>query len=300
MNLDQTALDTLATVLREGTFDRAARALHVTPSAVSQRIRALEQSVGQVVVTRTKPVAATPAGEVLLKLAGQWELLVDEALAELVPEGRSRRSAMPTVAVVANADSLASWLLPALARAQRELGVTLEVIREDEEYASDRVRAGTALAAVTADPTPVTGCRITRLGAIRYVAACTPEFHRTWFADGPRAAALDAAPVIRFDQKDTMQHRFARRWARRAVDPPAHVIPSSREFAEAVRLGMGWGMIPVDWARDLLADGALVPVGPRAELDVPLHWLSSKLPSRTLEVLTRCVTDRARVTLHQT
>ena len=191
MDLDPAMLQTLAAVVREGTFDRAATQLHVTPSAVSQRIRALESAVGRVVVTRTKPVTATPAGQVLLKLAGQWDLLVDEVLAELVPE--AREAAYPLVAVVVNADSLATWLLPALARAQRELGITLDLIREDEEYASERVRAGTALAAVTADARPVTGCRLERLGSMRYVAACSPGFHARWFADGPRAAALDAA-----------------------------------------------------------------------------------------------------------
>lgn len=297
MDIDPVGLRTLASVVREGTFDRAAQQLHITPSAVSQRIRALESSLGQIVLTRTKPARATAAGEVLLKLAGQWDLLVDEALGELVPE--VREGVYPQVAVVVNADSLATWLLPALARAQRELGVVLELVREDEEHASERVRAGSALAAVTADPRPVTGCRLERLGAMRYVAACSPDFHARWFADGPRASALDAAPIVRFDHKDTMQHRVARRWARRGIDPPAHVIASSREFAEAVRLGMGWGLIPMEWARDWLADGDLVPLGSRAEHDVPLHWLSSRLPSRTLDVLTRCVTARAAATLVQ-
>lgn len=295
MDLDPTALQTLVTVVQEGTFDRAASRLHVTPSAVSQRIRSLEQSVGRVVVSRSKPVVATPAGEVLLRLAGHWDLLRGDALAELVPE--AREAAYPRVAVVVNADSLATWILPALARAQEELRVTLDVIREDEEYASDRVRSGVALAAVTADPRPVAGCRITRLGSMRYLAACTPAFHRRWFADGLRAAALDAAPVVRFDHKDTMQHRVARRWVRRDVDPPAHVIGSSREFAEAVALGMGWGLIPVDWAQPWVEDGTLVPLGARAQHEVPLHWLSSRLPSRTLDVLTRCVTEEAHAAL---
>ncbi|ANS77483.1 transcriptional regulator, LysR family [Serinicoccus hydrothermalis] len=297
MNLDPAGLETLACVVREGSFDRAARRLSITPSAVSQRIRALERGLGRVVVTRSKPVVPTPAGEVLLRLAGHWEVLVGDALAELVPEAEG--SAYPSVSVVVNADSLATWLLPALARAQEELGVVLDLVREDEEYASERVRAGTALAAVTADPTPVPGCRITPLGSLRYVACCTPAFHGRWFADGVRAAALDAAPVLRFDDKDRMQHRVARRWARREVHPPAHVVGSSHGFAEAVRLGMGWGMIPVEWAEPWLAAGELVELGPRPSMDVPLHWLSARLASRTLDVLTRCVTEQAATALHR-
>lgn len=291
MSLDPVALATLAAAVREGTFERAAARLHVTPSAVSQRIKALEAGVGQVVVSRTKPVTPTPAGEVLLRLAQHWDLLVHEALSELVPqEGESGR---PLVPVVVNADSLATWILPALARAQDELAVSLDIIREDEGHASELVRSGAALAAVTADPTPVAGCRLTRLGSLRYVAACTPAFKERWLPDGARAADLDRAPLVRFDRKDLLQHRAARRWVRRDIDPPTTFVPSSREFDEAVRLGVGWAMVPTWWAEQHLADGTLVTVARRPYLSVDLHWLAWKLPSRVLEGLGRCVTEEA-------
>ncbi|TQM97130.1 LysR family transcriptional regulator [Ornithinimicrobium humiphilum] len=295
MRIDPVALATLSAVVTEGTFDRAAVRLHVTPSAVSQRIRALEQSVGQVVVARTRPVAPTVAGEVLLRLARHWDLLVTDALAELVPGEDG--PAVPQVPVVVNADSLATWTMSALARAQEELGVTLDVIREDEGHASELVRSGAALAAVTGDARPVAGCRLTPLGSLRYVAVCTPAYRDRWLPRGARAADLDRAPVVRFDRKDTMQHRVARRWARREIDPPTTFVPSSREFAEGIRLGLGWGMMPVGWAEDELAAGALVTVARRAHHDVPLYWLAWRLPSRILDVLTRCVVEQAAASL---
>lgn len=301
--VDPMLLTTLTAVVKGGTFERAAAALHVTPSAVSQRIRALEQAVGQVVVGRTKPVTPTPAGEVLLRLAGHWDLLVHDALAELVPDptggAGGERTAYPLIPVVANADSLATWLLPALARAQDELGVCWEVLREDEEFASELVRSGAALAAVTADARPVAGCRLQRLGTLRYVAVATPAFRGRWLPDGARAADLERAPMVRFDRKDSMQHTVARRWARRNVDPPATFVASSREFGEAVQLGMGWGMMPLDWSREQLEAGALVPIASRPYHDVELNWLAWKLPSRTLEVLTRHVVDEASARLRQ-
>lgn len=292
MRFDPVALATLKAVVHEGTFERAASRLHVTPSAVSQRIRALEQAVGQVVVDRAKPVTATAAGEVLLRLSGHWDLLVHDALAELVPDASA--SAHPLVPIVVNADSLATWILPGLATAQEQLGITLDIVREDEEHASDLVRSGAALAAVTADPAPVAGCRIRPLGSLRYLAVCTPGFRERWLPRGVRAADLDRAPMVRFDRKDTMQHRVARRWVRREIDPPASYVGSSREFAEAVRLGIGWGMLPEAWTREDLAAGALVPVSRRPHHDVPLHWLAWRLPSRTLEVLSDRVLEQAR------
>lgn len=295
MSLDPVALATLTAVVRERTFERAAARLHVTPSAVSQRIKALERSVGQVVVSRTKPVSPTAAGEVLLRLAGHWDLLVHDALDELVPDPGAR--AYPQVPVVVNADSLATWILPPLARAQEELGIALDLVREDEEHASALVRSGAALAAVTSDPTPVAGCRTVPLGALSYLAVCTPAFRARWLPRGARAADLDRAPMVRFDRKDTMQHTVARRWVRRDVDPPATFVGSSTEHAEAVRLGMGWGMLPAAWVDGAVGRGDLVTIGSRPRHDVRLHWLAWRLPSRTLEVLTRHVTDEAAAVL---
>jgi LysR family transcriptional regulator (chromosome initiation inhibitor) len=81
MELDQ--LRALAAVVDHETFDAAAGELRLTPSAVSQRIKALERSVGSVLVRRLKPVRPTPAGEQLLRSARQLLLLADEAILAL-------------------------------------------------------------------------------------------------------------------------------------------------------------------------------------------------------------------------
>ncbi|MFY8016875.1 MAG: LysR family transcriptional regulator, partial [Inhella sp.] len=75
MNLDYAQLAALASVVSEGSFEAAARALHITPSALSQRIRQLEQRLGGVLVLRGKPCSITPLGEPLLRHAQQVALL---------------------------------------------------------------------------------------------------------------------------------------------------------------------------------------------------------------------------------
>ncbi|MFC6343623.1 LysR family transcriptional regulator, partial [Nocardioides hankookensis] len=78
MELAPAQLDALVAIADHGTFEAAARHLHVTASAISQRIRALESDVGQVVVRRTTPCTPTRAGEELIRLARQTRLLHDE------------------------------------------------------------------------------------------------------------------------------------------------------------------------------------------------------------------------------
>lgn len=307
--LDPLALRTIAAVVAAGTFDGAARALHVTPSAVSQRVRALERQVGRLLVLRTKPVVATPAGQVLLRLARQTDLLEQEALAALTGQGGAPVPAagraegreplaeadLPhaEIPVVVNADTLAAWLLPALVEVQRSHRVTFELLREDEGHSTELLRQGQVMAAVTSDPRPVQGCRVVRLGVLRYLPVATPQFLARWLPHGPRAADLARAPMVSYDRKDTQQEEMLRRLTRQRLAPPTSYIPSSHEFDAAVRLGIGWGMVPEAWIREDLAQGRLVPVADRHQ-DVTSYWQHWALDSPLLTALTEAVLGAAR------
>lgn len=293
MDISQEGLRTLAAVLREGTFDAAAASLHITPSAVSQRIKALESAVGRVVLRRTKPASATPDGEVLVRLARQWELLLAETRAEFVGETGDDDAPVTTrprvhLPIATNADSLATWLLPVLARFHRDHAVAVEVFRDDETRSSALLRSGDALAAVTSDPLAIRGCALQSLGSMRYLPVATPEFIDAWLSDGLDADALSRAPMVQFDRNDHIQLNMVAALAGRAVDPPAAYIPASTEYHRAVTLGIGWGAVPVVQIRDALDDGRVRLIADH-HLDVPLYWQYWKLSSPLLQHLTEMV-----------
>ncbi|HYN95500.1 MAG TPA: LysR family transcriptional regulator ArgP [Pilimelia sp.] len=292
MAVDQVQLATFQAVVSEGSFEAAARSLHVTPSAVSQRIKALERTVGQVLVRRTRPCRATEAGRSLLRLAGQVALLEREALAAArgpLAGGRTRTR----VAVVVNADSLATWFLPALASLPADLALSFDVFTDDEDHTAELLRDGSAMAAVTAQNVAVQGCAVRPLGAMRYQALAAPALHRGHFAAGSRAAGLAAAPVLAFDRKDQLQHRFLGALVRRRLEPPVHYVPSSWGCLDAIRLGLGWGMVPEQLARLDLAAGRCVEIAPGRHLDVPLYWQYWRLESPVLAALTAAMTAAA-------
>ena len=292
--IDPVALRTLATAVRLGTFEATARELHVTPSAVSQRIKALETHVGRVLVHRIKPLEATEAGQVLVRLAAQTELLEREAVAELL-EGDEPDEDDPFVAVpiAVNADALYTWLIDALVAVQSAHRVTFEIVREDQSRTTERLRRGDVMAAVTSDPRPVPGCRVVKLGSMRYRAVATPAWVATHLPDGPTQAALGRAPMIAFDRNDTQQHDFLRKITRRHLIPPVTWIPSVGEFDTAVRRGMGWGMIPEAQVRTDLDKGRLVEIVPGRHSDVPLFWQHWRLESPLMADLTVAITDAA-------
>jgi LysR family transcriptional regulator (chromosome initiation inhibitor) len=296
--LDPAALRTLAAAVRAGTFDAAARELHVTPSAVSQRVKALEKRVGRVLLHRTKPIEPTPAGHVLVRLAAQIDLLEREAVAELVSREIGETGAgddvpWAEIPLAVNADTMATWMLDAMVAVRERHRVTFELLRIDETLSARRLRHGDVMAAVTSVPQPVPGCRVVRLGTMRYLGLATPAYVERYLPDGPTAAALAHAPLIDFDRADVLQRGFLRKLTRRHLTPPATYVPAVRDYDEAVRQGMGWGMLVDAQARDDVAAGKLVEIAPGRHVDVPLFWQHWRLGSTLMDDLTEAVVAAA-------
>jgi LysR family transcriptional regulator (chromosome initiation inhibitor) len=282
---------TLLAAVDEGSFDGAAAALDVTPSAISQRVKALEQRVGRVLLTRTKPIRPTESGEVLVRYARQLVRLEADAAAEL---GLDTDQAPTTLAVAVNADSLSTWFLDALELVPASLRVGFELLREDESQTAELLRRGRVAAAVTNQAHPVTGCLAEPLHVMRYRATASPAFVERWLSDGPIQQTLAYAPMLVFDRHDDLQHAYLRALTRgRAGNPGAHsatrhLVPTSEGFLGAVARGLGWGMIPDEQAA-MLPPGALVDLAPGRVVEVPLYWQHWKLDSPALRALTEAV-----------
>ncbi|STD04606.1 Uncharacterized HTH-type transcriptional regulator Rv1985c/MT2039 [Dermatophilus congolensis] len=276
MRLDLDRLNTLIAILEEGAFDAAAHTLGITPSAVSQRIRALESDVGHILIIRSTPCTATPAGHVLVRLARQMRLLEAEALATLHED-----TGKPTeLSLAVNADSLATWLIPAMHDIVH-LDILLHLTIANEEVTSELLRTGDALGAVTSDPTPVQGCSTTPLGAMRYIPVATPtivERHTT-----RNGFDWNSAPSIRYDADDRLQIRVIES---QGITPTtrhhAHVIPSAEGFAAAIRAGLGWGVLPAALLDDDIERGHLIQL-PAHNQDVPLYWQRRRITSGILD-----------------
>ncbi len=291
MNLDH--VRTLLVAVDEGTFDAAASALHITPSAVSQRVKALEQRTGRVLLTRSKPVRPTESGEVLIRLARQLTRLEEDATRELGIADEPNR-----LPIAVNADSLATWFLPALTDVPPDLHITYELHREDESRTTELLRQGLVMAAVTNSPDPVQGCSVRHLGHMRYLSAASPAFVRRWLHG--REEALRTAPVIVFDRSDDIQDRFVRRTTGHNASDTRHFVPSSEGYTQAIVAGMGWGMVPEAQAAPYRADNRLVVLDPGNPVDVPLHWQQWKLDSPALSATAEAVTRAAHSALRLT
>lgn len=279
-NINAAQLDALVAIADNGSFEAAAAELHVTPSAVSQRIRALESAAGQVLISRGAPCRPTPHGELLVRLGRQTRLLHDEARHAMAGAGTVE------LPVAVNADSLATWFRDVIAEAAAWQGTAVRLRVEDQAYSQELLRRGDVLAAITSDPSPVQGCGVEPLGALRYIPAATPELAARWRRG--QAADWAAMPTLVFNDKDDLQREMLRRRGVERPPPVEHQVPSSADFHAAVCLGLGWGMLPEPQAREGLATGDLVRLSDDV-IDVPLYWQRWRLDSPRLAALSEAV-----------
>jgi len=289
MDLHPDQLSALVSVIDRGTFEAAARDLQITPSAVSRRMKALESAVGRVPLTRSKPVTTTESGAVVLRLARQVALLHSDAERSLEGE----EAAATTMPLAINADSLATWALPALASVAPEHRLVFDVYREDQAHTTELLRQGTVMGAVTSEPTAVQGCSVRAIGRMRYRPMATPAFVERWFGDGVSADSLSHAPMVEFDRRDTLQQGYLDRRTSPGIRPPRHYIPTSVDFASAVLLGLGWGMLPDAQSTEQQRAGQLVEFDPGAETVVPLFWQQWKLESASLSAVADALRNAA-------
>ena len=277
-------------VLQEGGFERAARRLALTQSAVSQRVKLLEAELGQVLLVRSKPVRPTPAGRRLLPYLAQLRLMEAEARRALSPrqvDGPLR------LAVGVNADSLATWFIGAVAEVVRDEGIVLDCVVDDQDHTHALLADGEVLGCVSTRADPMRGCAAVRLGAMPYLCAGSPDFRALWFPQGLTATALARAPAIVFGHHDDMHEAFLlRTFGLDSRRYPHHVVPSSEGFMAFALAGLGYGFVPEIQARAHLARGELVDLAPERE-EVVLYWHHWQVQSPVMARLAQAIGDAA-------
>ncbi|NJB66802.1 LysR family transcriptional regulator (chromosome initiation inhibitor) [Desulfobaculum xiamenense] len=295
--LDYKLLEALTVVVREQGFENAARVLHITQSAVSQRVKLLEERMGQALVVRGTPVTPTDAGRKLLRHFEQVKLLEEQTLAELSPE---LEEGPVTLSVGVHADSLATWFLEAVAPMAFRHGVLLDLVLEDQENTHQLLRRGEVVACVGTHPTPVQGGRTEYLGRMRYVLVAAPDFAQRWFGGGVTAAKLTRAPAVIFNRKDELHFRFLEKhYGLTLGDTPFHIMPSSEAFVEATMRGMAYTLVPELQVLDELDEGMLVNIAPDRTIELKLHWHTWGLKVDMVDRLTELVVRHARKVLPQ-
>jgi LysR family transcriptional regulator (chromosome initiation inhibitor) len=297
MNLVHPQISAFIAVLEEASFEKAAYRLSVTPSAISQRIKALEDRLGQVLIIREAPCRPTPAGERLLSRVRPMQILETEALADFHP-GSSTSAFASSIPIAVNDDSLSTWLISALAIINKEHGYLFDVQRDDQGHTLEFLKNGAAMGAVTSEAEALQGCQVHFLGSMRYHAIASPRFVQGFFADGVNAESLARAPVLAYNRKDMLQSSFIRSVTSSDISPPVHHLPSITGLVEAAERDLGWCVAAQGLFESSRAAGKIVEIVPGKHVDVPIYWQHASVRSDTILAITRAIKTAASRSLH--
>ena len=271
MNLDPKQTEAFRSVIRTGSFEQAAQRLHLTPPAISQRVRALESALGSALVVRSRPCRPTETGQRLLQYLKRASLLEADLLADL-----AERSDAPLVVVAAlNADSLGTWFFPALAEVLIRERVLLDLTVEDQDHTYSLLETGLAIGCISTEPKPMRGCSASPLGSMRYRLVASSEFRQKHFANGLTRNAARKAPVVAYTRKDT------------------HYVPGAEPHFSAIRYGLGYGMVPELLLHEALRAGEVVDLAADEPLEIALYWHTWKVQSPRMEHLSRQIIEAA-------
>jgi LysR family transcriptional regulator, chromosome initiation inhibitor len=268
--IDYQLLNALSAVISEGGFEKAAKKLFITQSAVSRRIHQLESKLGEPVIIRVQPPRPTALGKRLLNHLQQVLQLEVALNVDALNEHSSSNSPL-SVRLAANADSLATWLPEALAVLDTESDCKLrfEVISEDQSIAHKRMKDGEVMVCISSSPEPVNGGLVSPLGAMRYKAIASPDFIKQHNLTA--LSQLAQVPCLVFSEYDKLQHQFLAD-INGSTPEYMHIYPSSEGFKQAMIAGLGYGLLPTLQLGDSLQKGELVDLFPEYYIDTPLYW----------------------------
>ncbi|KMV28530.1 hypothetical protein AB733_23245 [Photobacterium swingsii] len=266
--LDHREMETLIAIVDGQSFDSAARHLNISPGAVSQRIKSLENRVGSSVLIRSTPPKTTAAGEQVLSYARRMFLLQNEMSLALK---NHLYSGELSLSIAVNHDSLSCWFIDVVSCFSDHPHLSFDIHTSNTVTTQALLKTGDVIAAITSNGNQIAGCKTRYLGRLEYIPVCSQSFYQSHFCAGIDKQALMTAPIAIFDREDDLAERFVAGYGVNVEQVKTHYIPSSHVLLDTVKKGIGWTMIPKLLIDDQLLKSELV-VMDNQSLFVELYW----------------------------
>lgn len=271
--LESRLLTAFYTVAKLQRFEAAAHALHITQSAVSQRVKLLEEKIGQALLVRSNPIRMTEAGSRLLSYIQKVSLLDDQLQKDLQlsPTGNATR-----ISIGVNEDSMATWFWPAIEPLLANQSIRLDLIIEDQDRTVNLMKNGQAQAVVSSQHAPLQGAKVSFLGYMTYYLAASPAYQQRFFTKGVNRSSLTKATTAVFGHNDELTFNYLGEMfdiSRHEVK--YHTLPSTAAFEQIALAGAGYAILPQIQILEHLQSGKLVNLAPDKVMDLPLylhHW----------------------------
>ena len=297
--MDYALLQALVAVQQESSFEGAARSLGMTSSAVSQRIRQLEERIGAVLVHRN-PTRPSPVGKLLCRHAEMVMLLEDELVGENSDCLKALNRDPFNIRISVNEDSLSSWFMDVLKPGNdNDYRFYFDIVLADQDHSIKEMKSGEVLAGISSSKEPAQGFRSYPLGQQIYRATASPSFVELYFPDGITQDSFKNAPSLRYSEKDELQKQWIEQIFGVNIELPFYTIPSTYGLIESCLNDVAWGMNPAMLVDHHIASGDIVELTPNQTLNKSLYWHVSRVVDGTLTQVTQKVRKAANAHLLQ-
>ena len=289
--LEYRQLEALGAVIEHGGFDKAADALGLTQSAVTQRVKHLETHFGKPLLVRSNPPVLTDAGLPLYAHFKKMRLL-EEDLKMDMGEG----IAGTPLSLGVNASTLGSWFLPALGHIMKLTLVDLHV--GEAKVVHELLQLGNLAGCISIRSKPSRGCSVRYLGKLVLRCIATKEFKQRHFPQGIGVKEMKSAPAILFHPESQMMRMYQKNvMGIMPFDVPTHIVPSQHEYLQMISNGVAYGFLPEPLFHQFQADKGLIDLSPLAPVVIPQYWHRWGIESDLLGMVTRTILEEARVNL---
>ena len=244
-------------VVETGSFSRAAQLNHVTQSAVSQQIRALERRYEQRLLSRSaRQVTPTAAGERLFR--GCKEIL--SRFSEVEQEIREQATEVTGATTVSTIYSVGlhelTGIQKVLLKTHPKVNLRLNYRRSDQVY--DDVIMGQADLGLVAYPQPRAGVDVIPFREDK-LAVVMPPSHPLASKQKLPLSALAGLPFIAFDREAPTRKAIDKLFRDKGIElNPTMEMDNVETIKRAVELGLGISVLPIPATSQEVQLGTLI------------------------------------------
>jgi DNA-binding transcriptional LysR family regulator len=257
-----TELNAFVAVADTKSFRAAAKALDVTPSALSHSLKALESRLGVRLLNRTtRSVALTEAGERLVAKVRPSIAALEEAMTETSSMSAKPSGSIRISAAESGARILIQQVLPQFAKEYPDIHIEFVV----DTRLVDIVRDGFDAGIRVFDDVPKDMIAVRFGPDMRFAAVASPEYVAKHGA--PKSAAdlmYHRCIRFRFESGALYKWELRRNTRESALDVQGPVtLGNVNLMIEAARAGIGIAWVPMYQASPFIESGALIDLLPK-------------------------------------
>lgn len=286
IRVDYEAIRLIDLIIKEGGVGKAATKLDISQSAVSQRIKVFERSLGELVLMRTVPPRPTALGQKLLTLLHHVSLIEHDLL--------GKKGEIIEIPISINMDSLAIWFLSVIKDFLENPLIKFNISVDNENKTLNSLLNGEVVGAISSQSKPIIGGKCDYIGSLDYVLAASPAFAQRYFPRGVTKEALLKAPIISFNKNEDSHQIFLQQFFGIAEgNLLSHVVPSSEAYVQLVLENVACCMIPKQQIALELANNRIINLVPELLQRKKLYWHRYELKSTIMDRLTEAILSNA-------